>query len=171
MLDPQDIRKHEFTRVWRGYDREEVHALLEALAREFEDVTRRAQTLATELQDAREEVGRYLKSENTLQEAALAVQQALEEKRRAAEREAETLLRETRDRIGAETQAARTEVETLRTELQTLENERARFYLRFQNLLNEQSTLLESMMDAPAARPDTTPAVNPPPPPEEDDLV
>ena len=28
MLDPQDIRKHEFTRAWRGYDREEVHAIV-----------------------------------------------------------------------------------------------------------------------------------------------
>jgi len=175
MLDPQDIRKHEFTRVWRGYDREEVHALLEALAREFEDVTRRAQTLAAELRDAREEAARHQKSEDTLQAAALAVQQALEEKRRATERESETLLKETRERVEAETVAAQTQVNALRTELQTLENERSRFYLRFQNLLHEQSTLLESMMDAPARKPEDTPtnapAAPPPPAPEPDGLA
>lgn len=173
MLDPRDIRKHEFTRVWRGYDREEVHALLEALAREFEEVTRRAQTLATELQESREEAARYQKVERALQDAALAMQQALEEKRRAAECESESLLRETRERITTETEAARTQVDTLRTELQALENERARFYLRFQNLLHEQSVLLESMMDSPATRTGAMPPeppVAPPVTPEAEDL-
>jgi len=163
MFDPQDIRKHEFTRVWRGYDREEVHALLEALPREFGELTRRAQTLASDLQEAREEAARYQKSEKTLQDAALAFQEALEEKRRAAELESEALLREARERVTAETQAARSQVEALRAELQALENERARFYLRFQNLLNEQSALLESMMDVPAVRPASDPEDAPAP--------
>lgn len=154
MLDPQDIRKHEFTRAWRGYDREEVHALLDAIARDFEDVTRRNATLAAELKELREEAARYQKSEKTLQDAALAMQQAMEEKRRAAEEEASRLLAEARERISEETRAATAQVDSLRAQLQTLENERARFYLRFQNLLNDQSALLESLMDTPAAKPE-----------------
>jgi hypothetical protein len=82
------------------------------------------------------------------------MQQALEEKRRAAELESSTLLIETRARIAAETQDARARVDALRTELQQLENERSRFYLRFQNLLSEQSALLESFMDTPPAQRD-----------------
>lgn len=154
MLDPQDIRKHEFTRAWRGYDRDEVHALLDAIARDFEDVTRRNATLAAELKELREEAARYQKSEKTLQDAALAMQQAMEEKRRAAEEEASRLLAEARERIAGETRAATAQVDSLRAQMQTLENERARFYLRFQNLLNDQSALLESLMDTPAAKPE-----------------
>lgn len=153
MLDPQDIRKHEFTRAWRGYDRDEVHALLDAIARDFEDVTRRNATLAGELKELRDEAARYQKSEKTLQDAALAMQQALEDKRRAAEEEASRLLGEARERIAEETRAAAAQVDFLRAQLQTLENERSRFYLRFQNLLNEQSALLESLMDTPATPP------------------
>jgi cell division initiation protein len=154
MLNPQDIRRHEFSRAWRGYDRGEVHALLDALVHEFEEVTRRNQGLAAELRDLRDDALRYQKSEKTLQDAAIAMQQALEEKRRAAELESSTLLIETRARIAAETQDARARVDALRTELQQLENERSRFYLRFQNLLSEQSALLESFMDTPPAQRD-----------------
>lgn len=154
MFEPQDIRKHEFTRSWRGYNRDEVHALLDSIAREFEDLTRRNATLGAELKELKDEASRYQKSEKTLQDAALAMQQAVEEKRRAAEQEAATLLQETRERIATETLAAQKQVDTLRTELQTLENERARFYLRFQNMLNEQSTLLESLMDTPRDKPE-----------------
>jgi cell division initiation protein len=157
MLDPQDIRKHEFTRAWRGYNRDEVHALLDALAREFEETTRRNQLVAAELRAVKEEAARYQKSEKTLQDAALAMQAAVEEKRRAAEEGADALLRETRERIAGETSAAKARIEGLRAELQTLENERARFYLRFQNLLNEQSALLESLMDVAPAAPEEDP--------------
>jgi len=158
MLNPDDIRRHEFTRAWRGYDRGEVHALLDALAREFEDLTARHKAQATELKELKEEAARYRNAEKTLQDAALATQQALEEKRRAAEQEAAGLLKETRSRLEAETTAAGVKVAALRVELQTLENERARFYLRFQNLLNEQSALLESFMDAPSAGTPTPPS-------------
>jgi cell division initiation protein len=147
MLDPQDIRKHEFTRAWRGYDRDEVHALLDSIAREFEELTRRHQTQAGELKTLRDETARYQKSEKTLQDAALTLQQALDEKRRLAEQEATGLLQETRLRIAEESLAAQARIDAVRAELQTLENERARFYLRFQNLLNEQAALLESLMD------------------------
>jgi cell division initiation protein len=154
MFEPQDIRKHEFTRSWRGYNRDEVHALLEALTHEFEEVTVRNRLLTTELKELKEEAARFQKSEKTLQDAALAMQQAMEEKRQTAEREAGALLQETRERIAEETRAATMKVEALRTELRVLENERARFYLRFQNVLNEQSALLESLMDPPKPGPE-----------------
>jgi cell division initiation protein len=157
MLEPQDIRKHEFTRAWRGYDRDEVHALLDAITRDFEDVTHRNATLAGELKELRDEAARHQKSEKTLQDAALVMQQVLEDKRRAAEEEAASLLQEARGRIAEETRAAAAQVDSLRAQLQTLENERARFYLRFQNLLSEQSALLESLMDTPADTPADTP--------------
>lgn len=174
MLNPDDIRRHEFTRTWRGYDRGEVHALLDALAREFEELTRRYVTQAGELKELKEEATRYRNAEKTLQDAALATQQALEEKRRTAEQEAAGLLKETRSRVEAETTAAAVKVAALRVELQTLENERARFYLRFQNLLNEQSAVLESFMDTPSAAATTAPSAPTPEPPRsypEDDRL
>lgn len=151
MLNPLDIRKHEFTRAWRGYDRDEVHALLDAIAREFETLAGRNRELAERLREVEDRAERYRQSEKTLQDAALTLQQALEEKRRLAEQEAGSMLFEARERIAEETRAGNAQIAAVRAELQALEDERARFYLRFQNLLREQADLLESMMLPPAA--------------------
>jgi cell division initiation protein len=155
MINPLDIRKHEFTKAWRGYDRDEVHALLDAIAREVEELVRRNQALAEQLRVAEAEAGRYRQVEKTLQDAALTLQQTLEEKRALAERDAERLLADARLRAEEETRAGRERVNALRAEIQALEDERNRFYLRFQNMLRGQAETLESMMDAGNARLDT----------------
>lgn len=149
MLNPLDIRKHEFTRAWRGYDRDEVHALLDAIAREFETLTRRNQDLAGQLREVEERAERYHQTEKTLQDAALTLQQAMEEKRRAAEQEAGSMLHEARERIAEESRAGNAQIAAIRAELQSLEDARSRFYLRFQNMLRDQAELLESMMTPP----------------------
>ncbi len=150
MLNPLDIRKHEFTRSWRGYDRDEVHALLDAIAKEFETLTRQHRELADRLREVEHTATRYHQSEKTLQDAALTLQQAMEEKRRSTELEAGSMLHEARERIAEETRAGNAQIAAIRAELQALEDTRARFYLRFQNLLREQADLLESMMLPPA---------------------
>jgi cell division initiation protein len=156
MINPLDIRKHEFTRAWRGYDRDEVHALLDAIAREFDELTRRNQALNDQLKLAEGEAGRYRQTEKTLQDAAVNLQQTLEEKLRGAEQDVARLIQDARAKVEEELRAGREQTAALRAELQALEDEKSRFYLRFQNLLRGQAEMLESMMDAGARRPDNT---------------
>lgn len=146
MMNPLDIRKHEFTRTWRGYDRDEVHALLDAIAREFEDLIRKGQALSEQLRLAEGEAGRYRQSEKILQDAAVTLQQTLEEKRRSAEQEAAALIQDARRQAEEETRTGREEISVVRSELQALEDEKARFHVRFQNLLRGQMEMLDSMM-------------------------
>jgi cell division initiation protein len=151
MINPLDIRKHEFTRAWRGYDRDEVNALLDAIAREFDELIRRNQGLADQLRVAEGEAGRYRQTEKTLQDAAVTLQQTLEEKRRSAEHEAALLIEDARRRVEEELRAGREQTAAVRAELQALEQEKSRFYLRFQNLLRGQVEMLESLMgDGPS---------------------
>ena len=149
MINPLDIRKHEFTRAWRGYDRDEVHALLDAIAREFDELIRRNQALADQLRVAEGELGRYRLAEKTLQDAAVTLQQTLEEKRRTAELDAERVIQDARYRADEDLRAGREQLAAVRAQLQALEDEKSRFYLRFQNLLRGQAEMLESMMEPP----------------------
>jgi cell division initiation protein len=154
MINPLDIRKHEFTRAWRGYDRDEVHALLDAIAKEIDGLMRRNQTLVDQLKLAENEAGRYRQTEKTLQDATLTLQQTWDEKRRAAELEADLLVQDARTRMDGESRAARAQIDALHAELQALEDERSRFYLRFQNMLRSQAELLESMRPSAGAGPE-----------------
>ncbi|MEM9984002.1 MAG: DivIVA domain-containing protein, partial [Bacteroidota bacterium] len=61
MITPQEIKSQSFRRVMRGYDREEVHAFLQALAQEWEQ-----QLVAHK--DLKEELERTKASYRTLKE-------------------------------------------------------------------------------------------------------
>jgi cell division initiation protein len=90
-------------------------------------------------------------TEKTLQDAAVTLQQTLEEKRRSAEHEAALLIEDARRRVEEELRAGREQTAAVRAELQALEQEKSRFYLRFQNLLRGQVEMLESLMgDGPS---------------------
>ncbi len=144
MINPLDIRKHEFTRAWRGYDRDEVRALLDALAREFEEAARRSASLSERLKTAEEQIERYRLTEKTLQDAAVTLQQAMEEKRRTAELEASRLIDEARSRASGEEAEGRARLAALRAELQALEDEKARFVARVRGMLRNQLEMLGS---------------------------
>ncbi len=143
MINPLDIRKHEFTRAWRGYDRDEVRALLDALAREFEEAAKRNASLAERLKTAEEQIERYRLTEKTLQDAAVTLQSAMDEKRRTAELEAARVVEEARARAAAEEAEGRARLSALRAELQALEDEKARFVARVRNLLRSQLDALD----------------------------
>lgn len=147
MITPLDIKKHEFSRVWRGYDPDEVHALLDAIAREFEESNRRNVQLSEQLRTTEEESGRYRMAEKTLQDAAVTLQKMLEEKRRAAEQEVALMLQDARQRAEEELRTGREQAAVLRAEIRSLEDMKTQFHVQFRNLLRTQAQMLDSMLE------------------------
>ena len=93
-ITPLDIRKQEFRKALRGFDKEEVMAFLEIVADEFERLNQENATLqegASALESAIEE---YRKMEKTLQETLLTAQATSEETRQNAKKEAELIVKE-----------------------------------------------------------------------------
>ncbi len=156
MMTPLDIKKHEFSRAWRGYDPDEVHALLDAIAREFEELTRRNTQLSEQLRMTEEESGRYRMAEKTLQDAAVTLQQMLEEKRRVAEQEVSVMLQEARQRVEEELLAGRQHAAALRAEVRSLEELKAQYHVQYRNLLRTQSQMLDSLMNGVGGSSDET---------------
>ncbi len=148
MITPLDIKKHEFSPKWRGYDPDEVRALLESIAKEFEELNRQNTQLSERLKISEERVNHYRLIEKTLQDAVVTMQEILEEKRKAVEKEADLILQEARLRADAEVQSTREHQATLRAEIHELENQKSQFFIRFKNLLRSQAQMLEAMMES-----------------------
>ncbi len=148
MITPLDIKKHEFTVKMRGYDQDEVRALLETVAREMEESNRQIVTLSERLKIAEERINHYRLIEKTLQDAVITMQDTLEEKRKAAERDAELVIQEARAKARDELQGSREHVASLRAEIYSLENQKQQFFMRFRSILRTQSQMLEAMMEA-----------------------
>ena len=90
---PLDVRKQEFGRQFRGYNRTEVDTFLDMVATEMENLTRKRNKLEEELRHLSSRLEDYKNIENTLQSTLLTSQKQAEEMIRNAEERAELLLR------------------------------------------------------------------------------
>lgn len=171
MITPLDIKKHEFGTRFKGYDTDEVRALLETIAKDFEELTRQNIQLSERLKIAEERLNHYRLIEKTLQDAVITIQNTLEEKRKVAQQEAEAIITDARQKAADEMMGSREHVAELRAEIHMLENQKMQFFARFRNLLRTQAQILEAMMEAEekempprpadAPAPQKTPATDP----------
>lgn len=162
MITPLDIKKHEFGSRFKGYDPEEVRALLDTIAKDFEDLTRQNVQLSERLKIAEERLNHYRLIEKTLQDAVITIQNTLEEKRKVAHQEAEAIINDARQKATDEKMGSREELAALRAEIHTLENLKMQFFARFRNLLRSQAQILEAMMEAEEKEMPPRPADVPP---------
>jgi cell division initiation protein len=148
MITPLDIKKHEFSTRFKGVDPDEVRALLETIARDFEELTRQNIQLSERLKIAEERLNHYRLIEKTLQDAVITIQNTLEEKRKVAQQEAEAIITDARQKATDELQGSREQLAHLRSEIQVLESQKMQFFVRFRNLLRSQAQILDAMMEA-----------------------
>ena len=114
-LMPFDPRGLKLKRSLRGYDRDEVHRLLEGLATRHEDLLRNYADLRGEVERLEEELSRYQDEEGAIAKVFLVAQRTAEGIRARAEEESEELTARARRDSEAMLEGARAEVdETVR---------------------------------------------------------
>ncbi len=148
MITPLDIKKHEFSSRFKGYDKDEVQALLGTIAKDFEELTRQNTHLSERIKIAEERLNHYRLIEKTLQDAVITIQNTLEEKRKVAQQEAEAIITDARLRSNSEMLASRQNVANLHSEIHILENQKMQFFARFRGLLRSQAQILDAMMES-----------------------
>jgi cell division initiation protein len=93
-LTPLEIQKHEFSRKWKGLDPVEVESFLALVAEEMEEVVRANADLSSRVQHLTEENLEHRERERILKETLVTAQQASEDIRAQAAKQAELILRE-----------------------------------------------------------------------------
>lgn len=142
-LTPLDIRNKTFRRSLRGYNEEEVDAFLEQIMREFEQLIRDNAALREQVETYSARLEQYENLENTLHNALVVAQQAADEVRAAARREAELTLEEARLRAEAMVREAREEVERVRRDAGELFQRARTFRAQLRGMLLAHLDLLE----------------------------
>ncbi|MBL7190166.1 DivIVA domain-containing protein [bacterium] len=142
-LTALDIKKHEFSKSFRGFDAQEVQAYLEMLAEEFlnlqkenDNFTRRILQLETQLSDYKslEEKWKF-----TMMNAQNSADKALESSRK----EADILKREAELKAEEIIAEARRKTAGYREELDMLQAEKNSFIKRLKHLLKSQWELID----------------------------
>ena len=142
-ITPIDIRKQEFRKGMRGYDVDEVDTFLAMVADEMEDLIAAAQQVKKEAAGLKERLEGYQQMEATMRETLVTVQRAAEEKREAAQQEADIILKEAEVRAGNWIEDAHRSIRDVKKELARLGAMRDSYVTRLRMLVQAQLDMLK----------------------------
>ena len=135
-ISPLEVRKREFTRAFRGYNREEVRQFLEALAEDLEELFRTLDELERESVRLAEENTRHRETEATLKETLLMAQRSAESLRASTEQDAERILRDAEQKGETIVRQAMERVAEMEKAIRELRVERKNFHLKLQGMID-----------------------------------
>src|SRR5690625_441754 len=161
VLTPREIHEMEFTRVFRGYEPEEVDAFVERVVKGYEALYQENRDLKAHIKEAEKELESNREHFVYTDEAIKLAKQAGDDARRAAEQQAEAIIQLAETKAAEIVAAAERETASMRRRVAWLQNEESRFRQRLQRLFAEGLELLEQV---PAAATDGLEAPSTPDP-------
>jgi len=142
-LSPLEIQKREFSRRWKGLDPQEVQNFLHEAAEDMESVARENAELANRLRSLEQENEEHRERERILKQTLLSAQQASEDIRGAARKEAELVVREAQDSAEKLTHHALQRSAEIEKAIHELKVQRVNFRLQLQKMIELFQQVLE----------------------------
>lgn len=143
-LTPLDIHNKEFKRVFRGYDEDEVNEFLDVVIKEFELLLREKKELEEKVADIEEKLNHFNNIEESLSKTIIVAQEAADEVKANAKKEAELIIREAEKNADRIINEALAKSRKIALEVEELKKQAAIFRTRFRTLLEAQLEMLES---------------------------
>ncbi|MCR2820794.1 DivIVA domain-containing protein [Lederbergia panacisoli] len=143
-LTPVDIHNKEFSRGFRGYDEDEVNEFLDQVIKEFELIIREKKELEDKLVSLNERLGHFSTIEDTLHKSIVVAQEAAEEVRGNAQKEAKLIIREAEKNADRIVNESLSKARKVALEIEDLKKQSKVFRTRFKLLIEAQLDLLGS---------------------------
>ncbi|MFW0861087.1 MAG: DivIVA domain-containing protein [Dethiobacter sp.] len=142
-LTPIDIQNKEFNRSIRGYSPREVDEFLEHLSKDYETLIKENIATKEQLSQLKDKLSHYHKLEETLHNAIVVAQEAAEEVKRNASREAELIRREADKDAARNMDEARYKASKILSEHEEVYKQAQIYKMRFRSLVEAQLAALE----------------------------
>jgi cell division initiation protein len=152
-ITPLDIRNHTFRRQLRGYDREEVDAILGMLADDFEGLIRKADAMRQQIVRLETKVEELSAHEAVLQETLTTAHKLSQDLKETAVREAESLIGEAEVRGERILDAAHRRAAKLAEDIREMKNLRSRLAAAVRSTIGTHLSLLEGLAQDPPDKP------------------
>lgn len=149
-LTPLDVRRWDFGRAMRGYDKARVDDLRDKVADELERLTRVNQELESKARGFHEQLKAFRERDKALNEALVSAQQLRVETREQAEREAQLILREAHAEGERALDAARSEARRIGGELEAMDRSRRSYLAQMRAMVERQLAEIDASSAAPA---------------------
>ena len=151
-LTPLEIRQHKFSPRLRGIDRDEVAAFLDTVVADFEDVVRENAQLRREAERLARDLGAYRAREKTIQDTLTTAQNVVEQLKRTAIKESESIVIDAELRAEKLLAEAREQRAALANEIREQRHLRQRLEADLRRTLESYGKLIDAF--AAADRPD-----------------
>lgn len=143
-LTPLDIHNKSFNKGFRGYDEDEVNEFLEQVMKDYELVLREKRELEEKLDGTHEKLGHFNNIEETLNKSILIAQEAAEEVKRNAQKEAKLIIKEAEKNADRIVNDSLTKARRIAIEIEELKKQSKVFRTRFTMLVEAQLDLIKN---------------------------
>ncbi len=148
-ITPHDIRQQQFSsKMFKGYDPQEVDAFLDDVAEDYEAVLKEAALLKEQIAAQEERARGVTERERTLQDTLVTTQRLVEEMKANAKREADLIVRDAELTGEKSMEAARGEEAKIRADILALKRTRRQLLEEINSTLARYQRLLGTELEA-----------------------
>ncbi|SFA88210.1 DivIVA domain-containing protein [Clostridium frigidicarnis] len=137
-ITPMDINNKEFKRIIRGYNPEEVDEFLDKVVEDYESLFKENAALKEKIAAMNERIEYYTKIEATIQNTLVLAQNAAEQAKDSAKKEAEFVIRNANDTAQKIIDKAHNDVMQVTQEYDKMKQEFIKFRAKFRNFMQIQ---------------------------------
>ncbi|MBO1004952.1 DivIVA domain-containing protein [Pseudogracilibacillus auburnensis] len=143
-LTPVDIHNKQFSRGLRGYNEDEVNGFLDQIIKDFELIIREKKELEEKLSLTNERLGHFNTIEDTLHKSIVVAQEAAEDVKGNAQKEAKLIIREAEKNADRIVNEALSKARKIALEIEDLKKQSKVFRTRFKMLIEAQLDLIDT---------------------------
>ncbi len=147
IFTPDGIKKQEFNKSFRGFDKEEVHAFLEKLSTEFETLFNENEAIKKELEETKQKLEKFLQIESKIQQTVTETEKKSNQIIEDAKNKAGEILRLADEKSTELLQKSREEADRLKTAVINLREEKEILITKLRTVIDYQAHLLEMKIE------------------------
>lgn len=144
-ITPMDITNKEFKKVIRGYSAEEVDEFLDNVAEDYETLYKENSSIKEKMAGLNEKIEHYAKMETTIQNTLLLAQNAAEQSKQTAQKEADIIIKSANEASQRLLDKAHNDVLKINDDYERLKQEFIKFRAKFKNFMNTQVEMFNSL--------------------------
>ncbi|AOR23933.1 DivIVA domain-containing protein [Clostridium taeniosporum] len=137
-LTPMDITNKEFKKGLRGYSVEEVDEFLDEIVDNYEELYKENSNLKEKLTNMQEKIDHYSQIETTIQNTLVLAQNAAEQAKTTAQKEAELVLKNANETAQKVLDKSHNDVISINDEYEKVKQEFIKFRAKYRNFMNTQ---------------------------------
>lgn len=142
-ITAMDITNKEFKKGIRGYSTDEVDEFLDKIAEDYEAVYKENSSLKEKTTNLNEKIEHYAKMETTIQNTLLLAQNAADQSKTTAQKEADLIIKSANETAQRILDKAQNDVVKINDDYEKLKQEFLKFRAKFKNFMNTQVEMFD----------------------------